>query len=259
LDVAKGDSAHKYYLEQGYETAKLNFNREPRFYSDLGFDGCKWIGGLTNYNDLTPKDIFNVECRMGKALAKSSQESGPTTGYYPKKMYSYQNRISGANTNMSVYWYPWPEMRLADLYLLYAESINEAEGPNGAHSADMFAYMDSIRGRAGIPGVKDAWDKYSTNPGRYSTQTGMRDIIHQERMIELCFESQRFWDLRRWKEAPTEYAKNVYSFSVTSYSAEDYYKKILLYEQPFGQKDYFWPISTYNLEHNPNLVQNIGW
>ncbi|SFG39900.1 RagB/SusD family nutrient uptake outer membrane protein [Prevotella sp. KH2C16] len=259
LDVVVADSTHKYYLEEGYETARMNVGREPRYYADLGFDGSKWIGGLTNYNDLTPEKIYNIECRMGKALARTSSESGPTTGYYPKKMYSYRNRISGQNVNMSTYWYPYPMMRLADLYLLYAEAINEAEGPNGAHSTEMFAYVDSIRHRANIPGVKEAWDTYSTNPGFYSTQTGMRQIIHQERLIELCFEDQRFWDLRRWKTASAVYAEGIYGLSTNSFNAEDYNKKILLYEQPFGQKDYFWPISTYNLEHNHNLVQNLGW
>lgn len=116
-------------------------------------------------------------------------------------------------------------IRLADLYLLYAEAINEAEGPNGAHSAEMFQYIDAVRTRAGIPDVKTAWDQYSTSPGRYNTKAGMRDIIHKERLNELAFESQRFWDLRRWKEANTEYAKNIYGFRVLSVTPEDYYKK----------------------------------
>ena len=150
-------------------------------------------------------------------------------------------------------------MRLADLYLLYAEAINELEGPNGAHSGELYLYLNAVRVRAKIPDVKTAWDDYSTNPGYYNTQTGMRAIIHQERMNELAFESQRFWDIRRWKEGPTEYNKNIYGFNISGASAEDYYKKTLVYEQPFLVRDYFWPISTYNLEHNPNLIQNTGW
>ena len=89
-------------------------------------------------------------------------------------------------------------IRLTDLYLLYCEAINEAEGPNGAHSADLFKYLDAIRERAGIPGVKKSWDEFSNNPGYYNTQPGMREILHRERQNELVFESQRFWDIRRW-------------------------------------------------------------
>jgi hypothetical protein len=116
-----------------------------------------------------------------------------------------------------------------------------------------------VRSRAGLPGVKKAWDDYSDTPGKYNTQLGMRQIIHRERLIELAFESQRFWDLRRWKEVSAEYAKGIYGFKITAFKPEDFYQKILIAEQKFAQKDYFWPISTATIEQNPNLVQNIGW
>ena len=259
LDLRQGDEANQYYIERGYTTCKLNFDREPRFYADLGFDGGKWVGALANYNDLKAEDIFDIENRMGKALAKSSKEGGPVTGYYPKKMFPYMCRISANNTALYTRWYPWPMIRLSDLYLLYAESINEYEGPSGAHSTEMFQYIDSVRLRAGIPDVKTSWDKYSTSPGFYNTKAGMRAIIHRERMIELAFESQRFWDLRRWKEAYSEYSKNIYGFNIYGVEPEDYYKKVKIYEQTFKQRDYFWPIKKGTLEQNPNLIQNTGW
>ena len=123
-----------------------------------------------------------------------------------------------------------------------------------------YTYLNAVRQRAGIPDVKEAWDRYSTaGEGYYNNQTNMRSIIHQERMNELLFESQRFWDLRRWMEAPSEYGKNCYGFNIQAGDPADYYKKMLVYEQPFTQKDYFWPISRFNLERNKNLVQNLGW
>ena len=263
LEVKRGDEANQFYLERGYETVKLNFDREPRFYSSLGFDGGKWLGQLTEseYNDLTADKVLKVKCRIGQYAAKGGTNVGPVTGYFPKKTFPYHNRVTANNgtTNISTTYFPFPLMRLADLYLLYAEAINEAEGPNGPNSATMFQYIDAVRTRAHIPGVKEAWDNYSTNPGYYNTQAGMRAIIHQERMNELAFECQRFWDLRRWKEAPSEYSKNIYGFNLSGASAEDYYKRTLVFEQPFLLRDYFWPISTYNMEHNPNLVQNLGW
>ena len=123
----------------------------------------------------------------------------------------------------------------------------------------MFKCLNDIRERAHIPDVKTAWDEYSTNPGYYSTQAGMRAIIHQDRMNEMAFESQRFWDLRRWKEAPAEYSKNIYGFNLNASDPTEYYKKTLVFEQPFLLRDYFWPISTSIMEHNPNLIQNTGW
>lgn len=264
LDIQRGDVAHQYYLQRGYETIKLNFDREPRYYAFVGFDGGKWLGQLLpatmqkDKGQLTADDIYYVECRNGGVHNKVGNNVGPVTGFFPKKTFPYQNRISGSN-NISTLFYPYPIMRLSDLYLLYAEAINELEGPNGPNSATLFQYIDAIRSRARIPGVKEAWDTYSTNPGYYNTQAGMRSIIHRERMIELAFESQRFWDLRRWKEAPEEYSKNIYGFNLNASAPADYYKRTLVFEQPFLQRDYFWPISTYNLEHNPNLIQNIGW
>lgn len=251
-------SEYKYYLQEGYTTVAQNFDREPRFYAFLGFDGGKWLGQISNYNDLKPEDIPFIDCRNGGPQGKSGGEVGPVTGYFAKKLYPFQCMFTG-NNSFSTYWFPWPTMRLTDLYLLYAEAINEAEGPNGPHRDDLFACLDAVRERAGIPDVRTAWDSYSNNPGYYNSQYGMRSIIHRERLIELSFESQRFWDIRRWKEAPQEYQKGIYGYTVTGASPEDYYVKNLVATQTFGLKDYFWPIYTSYLYKNPNLVQNLGW
>ncbi|MFV0266970.1 MAG: RagB/SusD family nutrient uptake outer membrane protein, partial [Draconibacterium sp.] len=257
-DLRVGGNSERWYIRKNYSTVELNFNREPRFYAWMGFDGGLWYGQKPEVNDPIPGDLFWVASRAGGAQQKKGYDWGPVTGYFLKKVVHYQNRQTSA-TGYDCITYPWPMLRLADLYLLYAEAINESEGPNGAHSSDMFFYLDSIRSRAGLPEVKKAWDEYSNVPGKYNTQIGMRQIIHQERMIELAFEGQRFWDLRRWKEAPAEYGKGIYGFKVTGSKAEDYYQKILLEEQNFALKDYFWPIQISVIEQNPNLVQNIGW
>lgn len=261
MELRPGDAQHAYYLEQGYSTVRLNFNREPRYYASLACDGAKWLGQMANYNDAQPEDIPYVATRMGGAHAKTSNQKGPVTGILPKKMFPFAATWTGNNsfTGTSTTWFAYPMIRLSDLYLLYAEAINEAEGPNGAHSEEMFQYINAIRERAKIPDVKTSWDEYSNNPGYYNTQVGMRDIIHTERLNELAFESQRFWDLRRWKEAPAEYQKGIYGFDVTSSAPEDFYVKTFIYEQTFGLKDYFWPIPVSYIETNPNLVQNIGW
>ena len=259
MELKEGTADHAYYLKQGYTTIAFNFNREPRYYSSLGFDGGTWLSKVSTVStNMHPDDMNYVECRMNGKHGKTSTEVGPVTGFFPKKLFPYECIMTGQNS-FSAYWFPWPTFRLTDLYLLYAECINEAEGPDGAHSAELFECINAIRSRAGIPDVKTSWDEYSNNPGYYKTQIGMRSIIHRERQNELAFESQRFWDLRRWKEAPSEYQKNIYGYHITSASAVDYYTKTFIYEQNFGLKDYFWPIPTSYIETNPNLVQNIGW
>src|SRR5699024_2686781 len=93
--------------------------------------------------------------------------------------------------------YPFPYIRLADLYLYYAEALNEVGGP----SEEAFKYINKVRERAGIPSVEDSWSNFSKEPSRYTTKDGFRKIIHTERLIEMAFEGNRYWDLRRWKEA----------------------------------------------------------
>ena len=253
-----GGESTNYWMEEGYTSITSNFDREPRFYAFLGFDGGKWLGQLASYNDLKPEDVLHIECRNGGHEGRSGGEVGPVTGYFAKKLYPIYCNFTGTNQFTS-YRYAWPIIRLTDLYLLYAEAVNEAEGPNGFHSDKMFEYLDAVRSRAGIPGVKAAWDSHSNSPGYYNTQYGLRNIIHRERLIELSFESQRYWDIRRWKEAPNEYSKGIYGWTVTGSAPEDYYVRKLIATQTFGLKDYFWPIYTYYLDRNPNLVQNLGW
>jgi hypothetical protein len=154
-------------------------------------------------------------------------------------------------------YYPWPIMRLADLYLLYAEAINEAEGPGGPRRNELFAHIDFVRERAGLQGVQQSWDTYTDNK-KYENQNGMREIIRQERMIELALEGQRFWDIRRWKTAMEEFDL-VEGLRVYESDPEKYYQPAPLFKQTFSIRDYFWPIQDSYIENNPNLVQNIGW
>jgi hypothetical protein len=258
LGLRSGSDSERWYIRKDYTTVALNFNREPRFYAWLGFDGGIWYGQKPEINDPIPGDLFWIACRAGSPQQKRGYDWGPVTGYFLKKVIHYENRQT-SEIGYDCVTYPWPMMRLSDLFLLYAEAINEAEGPNGEHQEEMFFYIDLVRERAGLPSVKEAWDKYSDTPGKYNTQNGMRQIIHRERLIELSFEGQRFWDLRRWKEAPAEYGKGIYGFKVTGSKAEDYYQKILITDQKFALKDYFWPIRISTIEQNPNLIQNIGW
>jgi hypothetical protein len=248
LRTATDAEEERWYIQLDYTTAEFNYDREPRFYADLAFDGSYWRSSLDN--DQTPSDL----CIVRKQL-----NGGTRTGYSIKKLAKHSQAVYSASS-AAVTTYTYPFLRLADLYLLYAEAINEVEGPNGTHSAVLFEKLDAIRTRAGIPGVKEAWDSYSDHPGKYATQAGMREIIRRERGIELAFEGERFWDIRRWKTAPVEYAKNVYGWDDTNIGTRSkYYQKTLLSETSFVLKDYFWPFSTSILENNPNLVQNLGW
>jgi hypothetical protein len=239
------------YVRNGYTTARLNFNREPRYYSSLGFDGGIWYGE-GRYNDKVDTELFYLQGKSGQ-LNGASASGGSVTGYLIKKYVHYQNYSSGASYIKNLY--PWTIIRLTDLYLLYAEALNEVSGP----SAEVYHYLNLIRERAGLRTVEESWTEFSTNPGKYTTQNGLREIIHQERLIEMAFEGQRFWDLRRWKKAAAELNKPILGWNISQASEASYYVPTIIWNQRFGIRDYFWPIRDSYIVQNRNLVQNLGW
>ncbi|WP_216846778.1 RagB/SusD family nutrient uptake outer membrane protein [Mucilaginibacter sp. L196] len=240
--------AERFNIKEGETTARLNFDREPRYYADLGFDRGIWY--MANSPSLTDENTFylmlrNTEISTGGTVTPS--------GMYMKKVlnwhFEYNNPYQSVN-------YPWPEIRLADIYLLYAEALNEAQGPG----SDVYNYVNQVRARAGLQSVQTSWGNFSTNPTKYTTQAGMRVIIQRERSIELCFEGQRYWDLLRWKTAAQELAGNVTGWTVSGKTPDLYYREITLNTRFFvTPRDYLWPIEDQDLLVNPNLVQNPNW
>ncbi|WP_262915165.1 RagB/SusD family nutrient uptake outer membrane protein [Niabella ginsengisoli] len=146
-------------------------------------------------------------------------------------------------------------MRLADLYLLYSEALNESQGPG----PEVYAYVDSVRARSGLKGVQEAWANFSLQPSKPLTKEGMRNIIKRERTIELAFEGKRFWDLRRWKDARAELNELILGWDIGQRDPAPFYRPITLYNRTFTERDYFWPISIEELTRNRELKQNLGW
>src|SRR5690606_2056115 len=124
---------------------------------------------------------------------------------------------------------------------------------------DAMYYVNLTRERAGLPTVEYAWTTYSSDPDKYKTADGFREIIHRERLIELALEAQRFWDLRRWKSATREMNKPITGWDVEQELPEFYYREVTIFSQKFTTRDYLWPINESELLRNRNLVQNPGW
>lgn len=241
----------KYNIEEGYTTAALHFDRENRFYANLGFDGGKWYG-QGKYDD---KAIYTLKAKMGQAAAKQVQFSFSTTGYWIKKLVHFQDVIAPTGSTLTVRDYPWPEMRLADLYLLYAEALNEKDGP----TADALEWINRVRERAAVPPVQVAWTNFAKTPGAYQTREGLRKIIHRERAIELAFEGQRYYDVRRWKEAIEEFNTPISGWDIQQGTADAYYRVRNIFNQTFTQRDYLWPVKEKSITVNRNLAQAPGW
>lgn len=247
--IQEGDEAHFYYLKQAYPTVKGNFNREMRYYSSISFDGAVWFGS-GNLDDNHP----NVVNAVNGPAAPPDQLRYNATGYWAKKLVPYQTTFGQSSVQQN---YSWPFMRLTGLWLLYAECLNEVNGPDN----ETYSWIDKVRTRAGLPGVVAAWSQYSTNPAKYNSKDGLRAIIHQERRIELAFEGQAGWDLRRWKELQNVLSSPLQGWNVLNKTKTpgDYYQLRIAQQTVFGVKNYLYPVQDYDLLTNPNLVQTTYW
>jgi hypothetical protein len=253
------DEYHRYYIGQGVTTAQLNFLREPRFYAYVGFDGGIWEGvGRPEANSF----VVNKNT--------TTMIENVATGYYMKKVVHPASVFTpaGSTYNIESIPYSFPYLRLADLYLLYAEALNEAEGP----SATVYEYIDRVRTRAGLKGVAATWTQAaSMNKTKHTTQDGLRQIIRRERAVELCFEGKRGEDMRRWREAHNEFNSPIRGWNgITPSSTVSrpadltnsvYYLVTNHHERTvnYSVRDYLWPIKADDINVNNNLVQNPGW
>ena len=253
LRRATPSDQHESYIATGEVTVELHFNREPRFYADLGIDrGFFELSTTTN----------NGGESFAPFIKSRPEELGTAAGlgsYTPKKLIAFESSASQGDQNKSYtpHHYQFPLLRLADLYLLYAEALNEVKGQP---DEEVWYWVDLIREKAGLAGVVDSWQHAAFNPNAPKDKNEMRKIIQKERLIELAFEGQRFWDIRRWKIADQYWSLKPTSWS-KSRVAEEFYVP-WVYNTDVRQvtfRDYLYPIRDYDLRVNPNLVQTYGW
>lgn len=243
------DNYHKGYMQQGETTIKLHLDREPRFYAWLAVDRCIW----------RTHDIAN-DVKMRYNEFPGGRGSQHTTDFYwtgiaVKKLVHPE---SGTGDWPRVVKYPYPIIRLSDLYLMYAEAYNEYYGPH----QEVYDALNKIRTRGGLKPVEDVWSngEIVKNVGKHLTKEGLRDIIHKERSIELCFEGKRYFDVLRWKEANKYFTSPVKGWNTTGVDPEQFYILLTLQTRVWQTpRDYLMPIPLWDLDRNPNLVQNPGW
>ena len=247
FNTATVGASQNYQAQYGTPTAKLNLNREPRFYSSLGFD--------RGYNR-TWGNLWQLRMKKGEIHGRiANSDDYLITGYALKKLVHPDSEGDGYN---KIVTYAWPMIRLSELYLNYAEAINESAGPN-QEACDA---LNAVRERAGISSVEDAWGNASISAtlNKHTTQDGFREIIRQERLIELSFEGNRYNDIRRWKQAEQYFNSPVFGWSVDETSVGGYYNITQVGTRSFNSpRDYFHPISINEITINPNLTQNLGW
>lgn len=246
---------HEYYIQANTRTANLHFNREPRFYASVGFDTGKWF----NMEHGSGLDSYAVFAKNGE-VSGLGKENHSITGYFAKKLVSYELVLTESSNTSGQISYAFPIVRLGDLYLLYAEALNETKA---TPDAEVYEYIQKVRDKAGLDietgSLLETWVQYSNEPLRPKSKAGMREIIHQERLIELSFEGQRFFDLRRWKKSFEYCNRPIRGWNSSGKTEEDFYKVTYIYSRKFSPRDYFWPIPIGEMYRNKNLIQSPLW
>lgn len=234
-------------LKPNYTTSSFNLDREYRFYADLAFDGSSFF----MIQRPSEENLLYINTMWGSSSAPSLSRYS-FTGYWPKKLVSW--RTSGTGGSYTPDAYIWPAIRLSALYLMYAEALNESEGP----SPLAYSFIDSVRTRAGLKGVVESWTNYSLNAGKPFSKEGLRSIIQQETMIEFIFEGENYWHMRRWKRLDLM-NRPITGWDVLQNSPDAFYRLKTIYKPNNTYRDYLSPIREYNLFVNPELVQNPLW
>lgn len=250
--------------ESGFDPTHPFKGRDPRFYHDIIFDGFQYINTTIGKDD--PDYQFKyVQMYTGSNL-RSSSSQGCRTGYYCQKLVPHQaNKYDGMYNWGGALQCDLPYMRLADIYLMYAEAGAAVQGANYKSNKCNLTAVDAINVLRDRVEAGHVADKYAANQQKFM------DEVRRERAVELAFEGFRWNDLQRWLLL-TEYPYNIktsqefrrvgnYDFTkkdprdaeVTGWSE----KTILT--RDFSEKHYLLPLKQSDVYLYPEFGQNPGW
>lgn len=224
-----------------YDEANPYANRDPRLNLYIVVNGSTL--GIDNKVIDTSADNKTNNDGLNKEDGVSTR-----TGYYLRKHLREDVSITSTSQNGQPHYSP--RIRYTEIFLNYAEAANEAWGPTGTGDFTFSAYdvIKAIRVRAGVG--QDNGNAYLESIK--GDKDKMRELIRNERRLELCFEGFRFWDLRRWKLDMNETAKGI-RFSGNTYTIIDVENRKYEDYMNYGPIPY-----TETLKFDA-LVQNKGW
>lgn len=244
-------------------------DREPRFYASVAYNGSIWnlLNGLPSNDEEHNQQIWYYR---GTTNGYTTSGNYPRTGIGIKK---YVNPLDIGDTHLPsnrdqrVKDKVDPSMRYADVLLMYAEALNELTSSHQVPSWDgsknytisrdineMKKGIQPVRIRAGLP-------DYSSEV--YSDASLFRKKLKRERQIEFFAEGQRYFDLRRWMDAPEEESIPIWGYDMMASQkmADLFYQPVMIQSFPcsFSTKMWFYPIPHSELKRNKKLIQNPGW
>ena len=233
-------------------------NRDPRFYGSILHDGAPWRARPTDVKNLDPAGTIQTFRQLklsdGSVVAGLDTRDSPVenwngaySGYYIRKF--IDPSLNAQFTRQEV---PWIFFRYAEVLLNYAEASIELN-----ELGDAVNVLNQIRLRAGMP-------PFSAGLG----QAALRDEYRNERRVEMAFEEQRFFDVRRWMIAPAVLSKvaggiNIFveGTSSTDRSTWKNYRYVIdtIQARAWDNKLYFMPIHINEMNRNGLLTQNPGY
>ena len=212
-------------------------NRDPRLDMTVLHNGSNWLGRqLATYQG-------------GGNNPTSSALYSRTSYYMCKFMGDYTGGSREYNGNSP---HPWAVLRYAEVLLNYAEAQNEfLDAPDQS----VYDCLIELRKRAGIePGDDNLYGlKYPMSQGE------MRDVIRNERRIEMAFEEQRFYDIRRWKVAGDIFENPVRGLTITNRDGVLNFAENEVLNVKWDDRRYLFPIPYSEVLKNSNMVQNPKW
>ncbi len=217
--------------------------RDPRLSMYILYNGSTFIRneGTATADTLTLLTNAGSQDAIGSADPNRS-----LTGYYIKKFMNLNVNVNPAVNSNGVHYYVYA--RYTDVLLMFAEAANEAGGPDaefGGYTAK--SVINAIRERAGI--TTSFYVDFTIGQGTFP------ELIKNERRLEMCFENQRFWDLRRWKMVDVMRAP-VHGVNVSADGNE--YTYVEVEQRNYQDYQIYGPI-PYSETLKYELIQNEGW
>lgn len=241
-EVVKDGVASKFDWNNPEEKANPYANRDPRFYATILYDGAKWMTrNVETYFDVDNNGII-IGGGKDTKFGNDSWNASPT-GYNMKKFMDEGYALNSWNFCAR----NWIHLRMAELYLNKAEALYHIGDEEGAREA-----LKPVRQRAGMPAVT-------------ATGADLLEAIKNERRIEFAFEEHRYFDVRRWKEAPKYFGSTVHAITIKKYPdgkktyEVDKLRSDVGGDRKWDDKMYWLPIPKSEMDKNPNLVQNPGY
>ncbi len=215
--------------------------RDARFYASILFSGMNWIN--------TFKGTKLVTFHQG-----GTSPFNNSTGDFVKVGYLFRRMSDPRNDTENGKWgsFSWPYIRLAEVYLNYAEACNEMPTRD---EASALTYLNKVRNRSGLNNIEEAYPEVKGN------QNLLRDLIRKERMVEMAFENLRYYDIRTWMIADKESNGPRYGRNLLATTYEDSWTRTDQICLPivFEPKHYLFPIHQNQLNEMRNITQNYGW